>query len=104
MSKIYREFARTTVKYKRVFARFASQGVIAGTIFDQYDRDRSGKLGPNEIALMLKGIFHEMVRNQLIEQATPCSGNSRDNKPKHMLRVNRHIIMAGSTRLIQLLE
>lgn len=56
-SQLYQEFLRESVDWRKEYARYASQALVAGFAFMSYDRDHSGKLDRREIFKVLNTVL-----------------------------------------------
>ena len=50
-SKMYKEFGQETASFERESARFAIQSIVAGSVFQVLDADKSGGLDQAEVRL-----------------------------------------------------
>lgn len=63
-SQLYREFLRESVDWRKEYARYAAQALVAGFAFMSYDRDHSGKLDRREIFKVLNTVLgHRLSEN-----------------------------------------
>lgn len=56
-SKLYRSNMRTDVNFRREYARFTAQALVAAYVFKAYDQDGSGFLDKSEVFKQLKYVF-----------------------------------------------
>lgn len=64
-SQLYKEFILESVEWRKEYARFAAQALVAGFAFMQYDRDKSWQLSRSEIFKMLKQILHDLPEDKI---------------------------------------
>jgi hypothetical protein len=68
MAKTYKEAANTTFNWRREYARYAANSLVAKQSFDTMDQDGSGSIGRQEIYTALSDVFRtESFVNHLVE-------------------------------------
>lgn len=60
-STLYMEFMRESVNWRKEYARFAAQSLVAGASFESYDKNKSESLDRPEIYMYLKEVFGEAL-------------------------------------------
>lgn len=69
-SQLYREFLRESVDWRKEYARYAAQALVAGFAFMSYDRDHSGKLDRREIFKVLNTVIGHRLSNEKVAALT----------------------------------
>ncbi|GMH40917.1 hypothetical protein BSKO_08821 [Bryopsis sp. KO-2023] len=69
-SQLYREFLRESVDWRKEYARYAAQALVAGFAFMSYDRDHSGKLDRREIFKVLNTVIGHRLSDEKVAALT----------------------------------
>jgi len=64
-SQLYKEFILESVEWRKEYARFAAQALVAGFAFMQYDKDRSWQLSRSEIFRILKQLLRNLPDDKI---------------------------------------
>lgn len=60
-SALYAEYMREQVNWRKEYARFAAQSLVAGSTFHSFDRNKSNALDRQEIYKYLTETFNEIL-------------------------------------------
>ena len=71
-SELYREFMLEKVNFRREFARFAVQSIVAGHVYHQLDLSRNGKLVDSEVLGAIRTLLGDHVSTSNHELMALC--------------------------------
>ncbi|KAK9815684.1 hypothetical protein WJX72_008072 [[Myrmecia] bisecta] len=78
-SQLYGEFMCEKVNYKREYARFASQALVASHVFKLFDKDGSGELDRAELFVRLKDVMGKRLADDKLAVLTEFLCNTADD-------------------------
>lgn len=86
MAKTYKEAANTTFNWRREYARYAANSLVAKQSFDTMDHDGSGSIGRQEIYTALSDVFRsESLVNHLVESGMALPNPNRKSQTLRLI-------------------
>eukprot|EP01023_Acetabularia_acetabulum_P020224 TRINITY_DN2044_c0_g1_i1.p1 TRINITY_DN2044_c0_g1~~TRINITY_DN2044_c0_g1_i1.p1 ORF type:complete len:586 (-),score=66.17 TRINITY_DN2044_c0_g1_i1:39-1796(-) len=87
-SKLYRNFIQEKVDYRKEYAKFAAQAVVAAYVFNLMDSDGSGILDGNKMYGVLSALFgHQLTTGQLASLTDFVLRNGDEESDKRRLEL-----------------